>query len=328
MAVKIGHASSSETGKITGGKAGDQTGREVFTRGWYKHSKGWRVFRAKDPVVAEKIAKCMEKACANNKIGYDQVQRNTLYNAAKPYGFDVSKVATAVETDCSALVRVCCAYAGIVMDNFNTSTEPTRLLNSGAFTELTASKYTTDDDYLRRGDILCTKTKGHTLVILENGSKAEATVTVKTYALGERTLRNGMEGNDVKELQSLLIQLGYSLGRCGADGDFGDATELAVEKFQTEYDCRIDGVVGSETLDAIEKALAGGEDAPQNPKVVWIVNGDCWVRSEPNTSGSKIIVARKGATLAYRGKTSENGWYAVKANGKDGWISGKYAMLV
>ena len=113
MAVKVGSARIDENGKAHGGQAGDQTGKEVSTQSWYLHSKGWRVYRAKNPSVAEKIAQCMERACKNSKIGYDQDSRNTLYKEAEPFGFDVSKVTTACETDCSALVRVCCAYAGI-----------------------------------------------------------------------------------------------------------------------------------------------------------------------------------------------------------------------
>ena len=55
MAVKIGSARIDENGKAHGGQAGDQTGKEVSTQNWYLHSKGWRVFRAKNPSVAEKI---------------------------------------------------------------------------------------------------------------------------------------------------------------------------------------------------------------------------------------------------------------------------------
>ena len=113
MAVKIGSARIDENGRAHGGQAGDQTGKEVSTQNWYLHSKGWRVFRAKNPSVAERIAQCMERACKNDKIGYDQYQRNTLYKVAEPLGFDTAKVTTACETDCSALVRVCIAFAGI-----------------------------------------------------------------------------------------------------------------------------------------------------------------------------------------------------------------------
>ena len=51
MGVRVGSARSNENGGVNGGKAGDQTGREVSTQLWYLHSKGWIVIRAKAPVV-------------------------------------------------------------------------------------------------------------------------------------------------------------------------------------------------------------------------------------------------------------------------------------
>ena len=68
MAVKVGSARSDENKSAHGGKAGDQTGREVSTQNWYLHSKGWRVFRAKDPAKAEKIAQDMQWACDNKVL--------------------------------------------------------------------------------------------------------------------------------------------------------------------------------------------------------------------------------------------------------------------
>lgn len=173
MSVKVGSARIDENGNAKGGKAGDQTGKEVSAQTWYKHSKGWRVFRANNSACAEKIAQDMKYACANNNIGYDQNQRNTLYNVAKKVGFNCSKVTQKCETDCSALVRVCCAYAGILLPNFRTATEPNVLLKSGKFTELKGKKYTDSPDYLLAGDILVTKKSGHTVVVLNNGSKAK-----------------------------------------------------------------------------------------------------------------------------------------------------------
>ena len=64
MAVLIGSARIDENGRAHGGKAGDQTGKEVSTQSWYKHAKGWVVLRAKDPKKAEKIAQAMRAACA------------------------------------------------------------------------------------------------------------------------------------------------------------------------------------------------------------------------------------------------------------------------
>ena len=173
--VYIGGASIDENGKAHGGKAGNQTGRELRKQKWYMHSKGWRVFRAKDAQAAAKLAACMAAAVANKHIGYDQHQRNTLYKAAEPFGFDVSKVAVDVECDCSALVRVCCAYAGItgLPEDFRTTNEPKNLLATGAFTEMAGEKYTRQAACLRAGDILCTPVQGHTVIVLNDGDKAE-----------------------------------------------------------------------------------------------------------------------------------------------------------
>lgn len=174
MAVIIGHASIDENGNIQRGRAGDQNKKEVYTRNWYAHKQGWYVLRPKDSKVAEKIAKCMEDACANDNIGYDQTERNTLYNEIKDNGFkcDSKSLKTKVETDCSALVRVCLAYAGIKVSDFNTSVEKKVILATGQFVEVKENK---TSDYLKRGDILVTQTKGHTLVVLSDGAKVSPT---------------------------------------------------------------------------------------------------------------------------------------------------------
>lgn len=170
MAVTVGSARSSFGNTSPGDQAG---GKEVSTQSYYVHPKGWYVYRAKDPAAREKIAEAMEKACANNDIGYSQPTRNTLYNDIKGKGFDPSKTTKKVNTDCSALVRVCCAYAGIMLGDFITSNEGAALVKSGKFDKLTTDKYCKQADYLMRGDILCTRTKGHTVVVLTDGRKAE-----------------------------------------------------------------------------------------------------------------------------------------------------------
>ena len=82
--------------------------------------------------------------------------------------------------------------------------------------------------------------------------------------LGDRLLKNGCEGADVKQLQSDLIRLGYDCGRWGADGDFGDATELAVKAFQRDSGLAADGICGPKTCVALEKALAKLEAASRS----------------------------------------------------------------
>ena len=329
MAVKIGSARIDENGKAHSGRAGDQTGKEVSTQNWYLSSKGWRVYRAKNPAVAEKIAQCMERACANAHIGYDQYQRNSLYNVAEPLGFDTAKVTTDCETDCSALVRVCCAYAGILglPADFRTVNEPTYLAKTGAFVELTGGKYTEQSLYLGRGDILVTKVSGHTVVVLSNGSKYEGTVEPKAYALGERIIRYGCEGPDVKLMQEYLAKMGYDLGRYGCDGDFGDCTDIALRAFQKAARVDADGECGPVTLAALKRAVSALEDKKQSGTNVVIVGGNCYIRTSPSTEGRILRVAREGEWLPYGRRTADNGWLLVKYENEDAWVSGKYGKV-
>lgn len=179
--VKIGSARINEKGTVNGGKAGDQTGGEVSTQNWYPHSKGWIVIRAKDPKHREDIAHNMESACANNNIGYCQNHRTSLTAAAKPYGYDAAKVKVKCEVDCSELVRNCCLYAGINVGVFNTASEVSALVKTGKFQVLTDPTYTRSSKNLLRGDILVTARKGHTVVVLTNGSNtASASASTKT----------------------------------------------------------------------------------------------------------------------------------------------------
>lgn len=171
--VYIGNAVGDENGQASGGEAGNQNGKELRTQPWYLNKKGWIVLRPKDSAVASKLAYDMKAACNNTHIGYDQKQRNTLYDAASKVDFDCSKVTTPCECDCSSLVRVCCWYAGIKVSNFNTASEVKTLMKTGKFTELTEDKYTKQSAYLKEGDILVTAVKGHTAVVLNDGDKAE-----------------------------------------------------------------------------------------------------------------------------------------------------------
>lgn len=70
---------------------------------------------------------------------------------------------------------------------------------------------------------------------------------------GRQTIRKGQKGDVVRDIQRMLVTIGYDLGNTGktkdgVDGDFGDTTEEAIINFQADYDLEgIDGVVGEET---------------------------------------------------------------------------------
>lgn len=250
MAVIVGSARIDENNNAHGGQAGDQK-TEVATQNWYLHKSGWRVFRPLDANAADRIGRAMEAACRNQHVGYDQWQRDSLYEAVKNIGFDIDQLRKDVETDCSALVRVCCAYAGIMLPNIRTYNEPSALLASGAFRELTGDQYTKRADYLRRGDVLCTPVSGHTVVVLTNGSKSKDEEEVNDEM---SLLKRGSKGAEVKTLQRLLNAV------CDAnleiDGDFGTATRNAVIAYQSSRGLDADGECGPRTWDKLLRGEA------------------------------------------------------------------------
>ena len=230
--VFIGGAHIDERGQATGGQAGDQTGRELSVSRYYTHKLGWRVFRAPQPAARALIADAMTAACENPHIGYDQAQRDTLYNAAKKFGFDPSLVTTDVETDCSALVRVCCAYAGYRLPNMRTATMPKTLLNAG-FIEIVCNP-----DQLLPGDILVTPSAGHTEIVVKTEGEPE------TEESKMEVIRKGSKGYQVKVLQQLLRMWGCVIS---VDGDCGILTEKAIKAFQTGAGLTPDGICGEKT---------------------------------------------------------------------------------
>lgn len=330
MAVKIGSARIDERGKASGGKAGDQTGKEVSTQDWYLHSKGWILLRPKDSAKAKKIAEAMQAACDNANIGYDQYQNQTLWNQVKDKGYDPAKATEPCETDCARLVRVCCAYAGIMADDFYTATEATVLMRTGEFIKLTDAKYTRSENYLGAGDILVTKTKGHTVVVLSNGSKYDGSADEPDRKLGSRILRYGDYGTDVIELQTRLKAVGFDCGEI--DGEFGENTEGAVRALQTHAKILVDGEFGPDSLEALI-ALEGVDDDSDDPApslpidvaTVRITGGSVYVRIGPDTDYDSVDVVHENEVLAY---ANPDNWVPVLYDGRICWVSGKYAEVI
>lgn len=58
------------------------------------------------------------------------------------------------------------------MNSFSTANEVAALRQTGQFDILEKDEYCKASDYLLRGDILVTKTKGHTVVVLDQAPRA------------------------------------------------------------------------------------------------------------------------------------------------------------
>ena len=256
MTVRIGHASADERGKASGGAAGDQTGKELCIRSWYRGN--WKVLlRPKDAPAAKKIASSCADACANENLGYDQSGRNTGLQAAQKTGWDLGSIETAAEFDCSSLVTACIQAAGIeIWNGGNAPTTRTLewiLQGTGAFLVLTDSKYLTGTGYLRAGDILLNP-GSHVVIVLDDGIFAglaqkqhseNQIASGRTYAVVLPLVQRGDGGETVRAIQQLLVLRGCGPG--GVDGEFGKNTKAAVEKLQAGAQIEVDGKVGGDT---------------------------------------------------------------------------------
>ena len=64
-------------------------------------------------------------------------------------------------------------------------------------------------------------------------------------------LSKGSKGEDVKKLQTALIDAGYDVGSTGADGSFGAKTLAAVKQYQKDNGLQVDGIAGKNTLGSL-----------------------------------------------------------------------------
>lgn len=314
MPVIIGSARHNEKGGLTGGKVGDQTSGEVSTQSFYVHKKGWVILRLKNIAQSEQLAKAMQQACSNNHIGYCQDHRGGAINLLPKYG-SLGAIPVNTETDCSDLVRACIMQAtGVKLQDFTTETEKSVLLASGMFD---AIEYTAGMT-LYTGDILVTKTKGHTVIVTSGVSRSAAEpAPAPKVTTSKPVLKVGSKGEAVKEWQKVVSVT--------ADGDFGHNTENATKIWQKSHGLTADGIVGPKTWAKVNApSVPPVPTVPSfkkyNVKVLTALN----VRSTPSTSGKVNTVIRDNGI--YGIVAEQNGWGKLQSGA--GWIALKYTKRV
>lgn len=73
---------------------------------------------------------------------------------------------------------------------------------------------------------------------------------------GAGVLQYGARGEEVRELQSKLVNLNYSLSIHGIDGKFGRETKSAVKLFQKENGLEVTGIATPEMIDLLDSGEA------------------------------------------------------------------------
>lgn len=84
-------------------------------------------------------------------------------------------------------------------------------------------------------------------------------VTFSNLLNGKQTIRKGQKGDVVRDIQRMLVTIGYDLGgtgrkKDGVDGDFGESTEASIYELQLDYNLDgVDGIVGKETAKKLKE---------------------------------------------------------------------------
>lgn len=256
MSVKCGWASIDERGRASGGKAGDQTGVEVKVGNWYYFRQNL-ILRFNDRSKAKKAAQICRGIANNDRVGYDQNQRTTLYAELALVGWNPAKITKPVETDCSAMIAAIVSAVGIkVSKDLWTGNLRKALLQTGAFHIYMGDAYTKSDRLLMTGDIILNEAS-HVIMALEDGpgiKKAGGTATSSGSTVIKDRIKKGQRGlNDLvgaklvidgsrgpatKKIGIMAVQVGLNRDfRAGleVDGSYGPATRGAVSRHPGLY---------------------------------------------------------------------------------------------
>ena len=136
--------------------------------------------------------------------------------------------------------------------------------------------------------------------IMDNGQMAGA---VESFA----TLKKGMQGEAVRQLQERLISLGYLSGK--ADGYYGTDTAEAVYNFQKRNGLSRDGVAGAKTLAAMYSTSAAKPTvaptvAPTRAPAGITINTSTTLR-QGDVSNSVKTMQQKLISLGYLSGTAD-----------------------
>lgn len=177
--MSIANCGIDERGRASGGKAGDQNGREWRVRSWYYYP--WKmVIRHPDSKVRAKIAALAKAGALNNHIGYDQSQRGTFWVQLQKAKYNPAKIKVKCEADCSASTAAIVKATGHILGKSALKNVPSTCttsnlesaLRKAGFKVLKQTKYTKSQNYLLPGDILLCP--GHHVAInLTTGSKVK-----------------------------------------------------------------------------------------------------------------------------------------------------------
>ena len=297
----------------------------------------------------------------NGDTGYNQAKRWTFFNK------ETRTFIPHKETDCSAFCGAIAAMGGYPVDLsgwFYTGNMRERMLAAGfeaiPFSSVGLSK-------LKPGDFVLS-TNYHVEFVGTNGMFASASIDENGNATGGKpgnqtgketrwiapyiyrhgwnyVLRladpNNLNPNAdynlgkfpasyIKNVQTLLVSHGYSVGTAGVDGSLGPATYKAVLEFQKDHALVQDGVPGPVTLAALSKAPSKPSTPPTTIGGTPTVGKTVTIDGQPVAVGTanafyKLRDAFKRATGLNLLVTSGYRSYAQQKSLYDRWKAGTFS---
>lgn len=247
MSVMCAWASIGENGKVTGGKAGDQTGKEVKCGSIYNFGQT-EVYRCKERPAALRIGAAAKAIAINDAFGYNQLLRTTAYRELENAGWVVADIKRMCSIDCSQLgaCAVNVAYGKpLISSAVYSGNIGAALLATKHFTKLTASKYMGVSEHIQCGDIIVAPGK-HVIVAYTDGSKVN--ITSSTPAT---------DGNAVIKLgqQHAITFTGVKIPADGIAGPQTTAMKARVlqHAINEDYHAKLveDGLFGSNSKKAL-----------------------------------------------------------------------------
>jgi len=279
----VSNCGKNEYGTISGGSAGDQTGKEYWAIAWYNFGQTV-IYRHPNRTVGNLIADLAQKAADNDNIGYDQPTRLSFYRQLQNTGWQVDKITTPCAADCSSATagillaaghilsgnedKVLKAIGEKIVDNIDpadTTYDIGEDLANAGFKALRDSKYLTSDKYLLPGDINLNATS-HVNINLTTGANArtsEQDMVIINPVVAEENAETTAADTEHTAVKDNYWHLQYGAGLNNpldrveavqhllrehgyvikADGEYGRITEAAVKNFQADRGLDISGIV-------------------------------------------------------------------------------------
>ena len=300
----ISNCGGDERGKITGGQAGDQTGKEWTIVPWY--SRPWYcVLRHPDPNVRKLLADYARAAALNDNIGYDQWERLTFLAELKVSDWNPANITNKCEADCSSgVVAITIAVGNVIgieaLAELNPKLYTGNMRNAfknAGFECLTEKKYKNSDKYLLPGDILLNDTH-HTAINLDFGSE-----------VFEQKPVDPAPSKSVEELAKEVIR-----------GDWGNGQERIDRLTAAGYNA-------AEIQNEVNKILGVGQKPISSETTFKVINVNSFlnVRSGPGTSYSIVGSMHNGDTFSVSSVETRNNFTKV-SDGR--WVSSNYITKV